>query len=500
MNSVAIQTHLLGWAIALVIGFPVLVIFLGEVIHRLKQRGKPLATTLRLVRNLILPVLVFLLFMQHVLNLDADGRWIKSMETLLWVCVIHSALSLLNVILFEQAEVDTWRSRVPKLLIDMARLLLILLGTAIVLATVWNADLAGLATALGVSSIVIGLALQDTLGSVTSGIALLFERPFSVGDWLSVGDMVGQVTDINWRAVRLQTLEREMVVIPHKVIGGETIRNFSQPQPIHAERIQLGFSYNDPPNSAKQVLKSTALATQGILTNPEPQVFTLSYDDFAVTYEVKFFIQDYGEVEEIRDRFMTRVWYAAQRNNLSIPFPIRTLYHFHGPTSQAKGLSKKVADSLQSIPAFVPLDREEGNGQGLSQGIALQHFGMGERVVRQGDSGNALYIIISGQAMLLVIDDLNREQEVLPLKAGEFFGEMALFSGEPSPVSVVATDDLEVMMISSNVVNQMIERQPSFAREIGQILEIRRRATQGVKQGSVKSHRQVQGNGFEALG
>lgn len=120
-----------------------------------------------------------------------------------------------------------------------------------------------------------------------SGIALLFERPFSVGDWLYVGGVVGQVIDINWRAIRLQTLEREMVIIPHKVISGETIRNFNQPLQLHAERIRLGFSYNDPPNLARQVLKSTALETQGILTDPEPQIFTVSYDDFAVTYEVK---------------------------------------------------------------------------------------------------------------------------------------------------------------------------------------------------------------------
>ena len=127
------------------------------------------------------------------------------------VNVIHAALSLLNVVLFEQAEADTWRSRVPKLLIDLARLFLILLSTAFVLASVWNADLAGLVTALGVSSLVIGLALQDTLGSVMSGIALLFERPFSVGDWLELDGVVGQVIDINWRAVRLLTLEQEMV-------------------------------------------------------------------------------------------------------------------------------------------------------------------------------------------------------------------------------------------------------------------------------------------------
>jgi small-conductance mechanosensitive channel len=476
MNIPLFQDKLWLWAIALVVSFPLVTIGLGEAIHHLKRQGKALAATLRLVRNLILPVLVFLLFMQHVLGLDSDTRLVRTVETLLWVCVIHAALSLLNVLLFEQAEAGTWRSRVPKLLIDLARLFLILLGTAIVLATVWNADLAGLVTALGVSSIVIGLALQDTLGSVMSGIALLFERPFSVGDWLHVGDVIGQVIDINWRAVRLQTLEHEMVIIPHRVIGGETIRNFSQPLRLHAERIQIGFSYNDPPNLAKQVLKGTALETPGILIEPEPQVFTLGYDDFAVTYEVKFFICDYGDLENIRDRFMTRVWYAAQRNNLSIPFPIRTLYHFHGPTTQAKDISRKFTESLQSLPSFVPLDKEQERLQAPTGGIVLQHFATGEKVIRQGTVGNALYIIVSGQALMLTRDGQGIEHEVLPLKAGEFFGEMSLFSGEPSLISVAAVSDLEVMRMTAAVVNQMIDRQPSFAREIGQILEIRRQA------------------------
>lgn len=475
---IILTSNLLIWAIALIIGFPLAVILLGEVIHRLRKNGKPLASTLEVVRNLVLPVFIFSLFTQYVLQLPPSDERVKSIQTLLWICVIHAALSLLNTVLFEQAKANTWRAKVPKLLIDLSRLFLVLLGTAIVSATVWNADLAGLVTALGVSSIVIGLALQDTLGSVMSGIALLFEQPFSVGDWLRVGELVGQVIDINWRSVRLITLEREMIIIPHKVISGEVIRNFSRPQRIHAERIEIGFSYNDPPNLAKYVLRTTALETEGILVDPEPHVFTLSYSDFAITYEVKFFIEDYGNLEEIRDRFMTRVWYAAQRNSLNIPFPIRTLYHFHGPTSRAEGTSKKFAESLQSIPAFVPLDKPDN----LSQDITLKHFGAGEKVVQQGYASNALYIVIAGQAMMTVIDKNDQEQEVLPIKAGEFFGEMTLFSGEPSTVSVTAVEDLEVMMISASEVNQMIERQPSFAREISQVLEIRRRAVHTAQQ------------------
>lgn len=464
------------WAIVLILGFPLLIIILGELSHRFQRQGKAIASTLNIVRNLVLPVFVLMLLLQHILLVDKNSNLMKGVQTFFWVCLIHGALSLFNTILFEQADSDTWRSRVPKLLIDISRLFLIIVGMGIVLAKVWNADLAGLAAALGVSSIVIALALQDTLGSVMSGIALLFERPFNVGDWLKVGDLVGQVIDINWRAVRLQTLEKEMVIIPHKVISAEIVRNFSQPLRLHAERFSIGFSYQDPPNLAKKLLKNTALSTEGILTNPEPQVFTLSYDDSAINYEVKFYIEDYANLEEIRDTFVSRIWYVAQRHNLTIPFPIRTLYHYNGPTSQAQTISNKVAQSIQSIPSFVPLDRESNNLQTFATGIVLQHFGKREYVVRQGDLGEALYIIVSGAAQMLIKNNDGEEEEVLLLKVGEFFGEMALFSGEPSSISIRAVEDMEVMTLSSAIVNLMIERQPSFAREIGQILENRRRA------------------------
>ncbi|MBR8832147.1 MAG: hypothetical protein N5P05_002405 [Chroococcopsis gigantea SAG 12.99] len=488
MNNVNNQSLILPWSIALVILFPALILLLGELVHSYEKQNRPLAGTLRIIRNFLLPVLALMIFLQKVLGYNLSSDLVKGIQTLFWICLIHASLSLLNVVLFEQAQGNTWRSRVPKLLIDLSRLFLITVGIAIVLATVWSADLAGLATALGVSSIVIALALQDTLGSIMSGIALLFERPFSVGDWLKVGDVVGQVIDINWRAVRLQTLEREMIVIPHKLISSEMVRNFSQPLPLHAERFRVGFSYQDAPNMAKQILKSTALATEGILSHPDPEIFTISYDDSYITYEVKFFIEDYGHLEEIRDRFVTRVWYAAQRNNLNIPFPIRTVYHYHGPTSQDKKYSQKVAQSMESIPSFVPLDKQADPLKKSSDRVILQHFGSGEYIIKEGDEGHALYIIVSGQAALLVDDISEQEQQVLELNSGEFFGEMALFSGEKSPVSIMAIGDLEVMTLGLNVVNQMIERQPRFGREIGQILEVRRRAIANLESGLKNGH------------
>ncbi|WP_375512497.1 cyclic nucleotide-binding domain-containing protein [uncultured Nostoc sp.] len=494
MSNLRFSSDWHTWAVIVGLGFPLLVVLLGEVIYHLKRRGRPLAATLRVVKNLVLPVLILMVLIRNVLKLDVNGNFAKLVETLFWISVIYASLSLFNVILFEEAEANTWRARMPKLLIDLSRLFLVLVGSAIVLAAVWGADLAGLATGLGVSSIVIGLALQDTLGSIMSGIALLLERPFSVGDWLRVGNsedqaIEGQVIDINWRSVRLLTLQRQVIVVPHQFIGKEIIHNYSQPERIYNQRINIGFSYDSPPNLVKQVLQSTALATQGILAEPEPESKTTSYEETAIIYEVEFFIENFEDVEQILDRFMTRIWYAAQRNNLTL-YRYRYEYAVEAAKS-ADSASSKLAH-LHSIPGFMPLAREEKNLDDLAKGSILQQFGAGEKVIRQGEPGKALYIIIAGQALVTVTNEFGMDLEVMTILRGEFFGEMALFTGEASPVSITAVDDLQVLVIYSDAVNLMIERQPSLGREIGQIIEARTKAVNMAQQADVSFNAEVE--------
>lgn len=475
MSNLNWQEPWLIWAVVLCIGFPLLVIVLGELIQQLKRRGNPIASTLQIVKNLVLPSLALMIFVRDVFKLDPQGTPLKIIQTMFWVCTINAALSLINVLLFEQAEADSWRARMPKLLVDLCRVISILVGGAIVLSQVWGADLAGLATALGVTSIVLGLALQDPLGSILTGIMLLFERPFGIGDWLEVGEYEGQVVDMNWRAVRLLTIEQDLIVIPHQMLGKEVIRNNTEPNRIYFASVEVGFSYDAPPNTVKQVLVGTALSIREILPEPAPICLTLSYDDTAITYQVKFFVKNFPEVELIKDKLMTRIWYSAKRNSLS-------LYHYNyerGAEDVANNIenpAKKMSQGFSAIPAFIPVTREPSSLEQLTRGTTIEHFGAGETVMQQGNRVFSMYIIISGNAVMTVWNDAGEELEITELSKGEFFGEMALFSREASLVSVKAAGDLEVMAIDSDTVNAMIERQPSLSREIAQLIEMRRHA------------------------
>ena len=101
-----------------------------------------------------------------------------------------AALGAINTVVFEQASQGSWQSRVPKLLRDLVRLLLVATAGALVFSFVWGRELSGALAALGVTSIVVGLALQEPLGNLFSGLMLLMERPFEVGDNVEVAGAV----------------------------------------------------------------------------------------------------------------------------------------------------------------------------------------------------------------------------------------------------------------------------------------------------------------------
>jgi len=492
MRSEIWDGFLLNWALVLTIGFPVIELVLGEVIHRLKQQGSPMVSTLFIIRNLLVPACVLVLFLNHIL-IPMDGRsglaeepsgfsgtLVKCAETLLWIVTIHACLSLINAVVFVESPTDTsnWQSRIPKLFRDLTRFFLVILGTVIVLSVTWDIDLAGLVTALGVGSIVLGLALQDTLGSIVSGIALLFERPFNVGDWLHVGDVQGRVTDINWRAVRLETIDSSQVNIPHLVIGKATITNYSQPNRICEEEVFLRFSFNHPPNLVKQVLKATALSTPGVLSEPEVEVETFNYEEYGICYRITFYIQDYHHRLQVRDEFQTRVWYANQRYNLRMPFPIREIYHADNPKVQSEQISDRMTKNLESIPVLVRM--EPDSLEDIARGAILQNFAAGEEVIREGEPVKALHLILAGKAGITVKTPSGKVEEIFYLGRGDFFGEMALFTGQTSLVSIRAVEDLEVILIYSDVATMLIERKPGLAREIGQVMEARSKVIQSI--------------------
>ncbi len=460
------------YGILLMICIPLFIVVINELTYLTRKKNKQFSAPLNTFKNIILPLVAMSIVFTQVLEYPRSSTLMKLLETFIWILVINALLALVNVVFFSGQGSKKNKTKIPQLFLDIFRVVMVLFGAAIVLSMVWGADLGGLVTALGLGSFVIGLALQDTLGNLFSGIALVYEKPFSEGDYIEVEGQTGRVIEMNWRAIRMETREKELIVIPHLVIGQGTIKNFSQPTSIHIMKTEIGFSHQDPPNKVKEALLKTCYSTPGILHEPEPEVKTNAYEESKIVYEVEFAINDFKDHEDVMDEFMSRVWYTSRRHNLVMPMTQMKVYHDHEMADKEKSKLHQLESSLKKLPQMLPI--EKSNVNELMDGSEIQYFGKGEKVIQQGDPTGALYVILEGKAILEIADENNEMVVIGKLEKGDFFGEIAVFTEKFSSFSVKAQEDLKVISVSQNEVLEMVELNPRLAEHLDEMMDARR--------------------------
>ena len=459
------------WGWGLIFGVPTLIIALNEAIERLQRRKIPLTEALRFMRNLALPLWVVMVVIHQVLGLDLDNGLMQSFQTILWVATFYNVLLLVNTTLSTQAT--KWKIRVPNLYLLAIRIMVVGVGAGYILASIWRVDLANIASALGVGSLVIALALQDTLSNLVSGFLLLLDRPFEEGDWIKIGDLDAKVLEMNWRSVRLRNRDRDIITIPNGELGRATICNFTAMDLLHAEHIYVAFSHDDPPNVVKQVLTAAAHATTGVVYPPDAKVRVLDYGDFFIKYAVKFYLDNYQEKDEICSELRSLIFYMAKRHDLTMPFPISLEYQLAQSPLAAVDQTPIILSVLKRFPYFTALDST--TLQTLAQGATLASYGVGECLVSVGDFDTAFFIIEQGRVKLATTDHSGERQDVTQLVQGDCFGELVLLRVEPSQVTIEVMEDLHAIRIAPALMATITEKNPRFARDINQLIEDRKK-------------------------
>ncbi len=451
------------WGLLIIFGFPLSIVITGEILLYLEKKESRLTCIVHNVRNILLPALVTYLIFSKIMKLGDDSIFLKISATLFWLILIYTSLKFVNILVFSDALPKSVRARLPKLLIDFLRTFLVLLGAAIIASNVWGADLGRLLTALGVGSVVLGLALQDVLGGLFSGIALLSSKPFTTGDWIGIGDMDGRVESIDWRAVSLINFEGDLVVVPNSVIAKERFKNYSRPNPIHRESVPFDISFDDPPNKVKQVLLEAAMDTKGILSEPAPQVVLISYDEFSIRYEVRYFINNYANIASIYDKFITKIWYTNKRYGITFPTRSHEVYNFEGDKGEDKDSSKVIYKEFKNLKVFsVP----DAHLLILTKHCKIDDFGVGECILQRGLVTEYFYVILDGIALERVENKNAKELYENRLKRGDLFGLSSLVRKEASLVSVSALSDLRVITIEIEAMKNLLQKNPQVAESL----------------------------------
>jgi CRP-like cAMP-binding protein len=328
---------------------------------------------------------------------------------------------------------------------------------------------------------VIGLALQDTLGNLFAGIAIHTEAPFRVGDWVRVADSEGRVEQVSWRAVRLRTWFDDTVTIPNNEVARRAIENFSLPRAAHSRILTIGVNYHTPPNKVLSVLEALLDQVELVLKDPRPSLRIVGYGDFAISYEVRYYVARYEDYRPAEGEIHRLIWYYFRRHGIEIPFPIRNVYLHNADGPEAgEGAASRLERAIRSIDLFRPLSDEE-----LKLAAAAfrhLHYSAGERIIEEGHAGDSFFVIDRGEVE--VSKTLAGKSRVLArLMEGQFFGEMALLTGEQRSATVVAATDVDVFTLDKAGFEKILVQNPAVAVEISTILSERRDALTNAKDG-----------------
>jgi len=333
-----------------------------------------------------------------------------------------------------------------------------------------------LLTTSAVGAVVVGFALQDTLGNLFAGLAIQIEKPFRVGHWISVAGRDGEVQEITWRATKLRTKDGEFLIVPNAIVSKETVLNYSEPTVANAITVDVGASYLSPPNDVKAAVIAAVENAPLAIRAPQPKVLVAGFGDSAINYKVYFWVDDYGKEREARDQVRTNIWYEFRRRNLEIPWPIQIQYERDEEPIRTTRHIAAAADYLGRVDLFKTLSAE---ARGVLSSLASEQlFAAGEAIVRQGAAGDSMFVILSGQARV-VLEPAGQEVAVIP--AGGFFGEMSMLTGDKRTATVKAIGDTNVLEIAARDFRELAVANPSLLDHVSTVVATRRTGLEDAK-------------------
>jgi len=428
-------------------------------------------------RKLRTPVILFGLYLVAVLLrfvLPHKGR-----GTVTWIEVLGVFLLLLvlarGVVLFiaESRIATKLFPPLPKIFEDILHTVLFV---AVVLITLRSAgvDTSSLLTTSAILSAVLGFALQDTLGNVFAGLSIQAQRPFEIGDWVRVDETVGQVLEINWRAMKVLTLDHVEVIVPNGALAKGTIENFTKPTVVSRRNIELSAPYDVPPERVQQVALTALDDVPRALRAPAPTVILSSFGDNAVLYTLRYFTDDFGAAMVTDSLVRYRVWYAFKRASISIPFPQRDVHLFEvSPESRAAEDSVRMAERQAALGYVSFFDALPPDAVvELAKRSTRRLYASGETILRQGDDGDALFVVLRG-TVAVVLESGKKDAslvEVARLGHGKFFGEMSLMTGEKRAATVRAVQECQLLVVGHEAFQSVLDAHPELAERMSVML------------------------------
>jgi small-conductance mechanosensitive channel len=350
-----------------------------------------------------------------------------------------------------------------KLLSDIIAASTYVCSALAMLGFVFGLPLQGLVATSGVIAIVLGLALQSTLGDVFSGLSLSIEKPYRIGDEILLeGGAEGEVIEMNWRSTHLRNGANDVVIVPNSAMAKIRIHNHSAGTKRYSESLTVSVDSRNEPELALEVLKQAAMACPSVVENPAPSAQATEIRGDRITYTIYFSTTSIASAGEARSQLITQLYKRAR--------PVLTPGLSSG--------SPAVRDSTDSCPIFLFPENEllnhlpileplsDAERAELTAKIIRRHFQAGEQLLEQGMQINSAHFVFSGIVQVTRQVQDGRVLNMRRLGPGDSFGDISLLTGMQALGTFTAFTSGLLLEFCSDDLKPILESRPELMESL----------------------------------
>ncbi|MEQ1953968.1 cyclic nucleotide-binding domain-containing protein [Mesorhizobium yinganensis] len=399
----------------------------------------------------------------------ADAILVGSVKLLWWLHLAWALIGFVRLYLVVERK-----PREARLLQDLVVGVVYVGMLLSVLAFVFAVPVGTLMATSGVFAIILGLALQNTLSDVFSGIALNLGRPYVLGDWIVLSDGTeGRVVETNWRSTHLLTSDHNVVALPNSFLAKLGLTNVSHPDESHGLSVTVRLAPTKMPAVIADVMQTALVSCNSIQKEPPPLVKIKGLDAIAIELELVFGVATIGQRIAARNEVYDLVYRHSKSAGLLLAMPPTASVSMADLPSEETASPPQAApiDLIRAIPVFSRLTQDEQ--QALAATTMVRTYRKGQIIARQGEMLPSLMIVRAGVIVRERSEADTPLQEIGSLAPGDFFGETGLLAGMGEMSTLRAMSHVVVYEIDQASFAPLLLARPEMAEDLAAILSSR---------------------------
>jgi len=362
--------------------------------------------------------------------------------------------------------------REAKLIQDLLAGLIYITAVFAIVSYVFDLPTRGLLATSGIVAIILGLALQSSLGDVFSGIVLSFSRPYRPGDWISVeGGTDGRVVEMNWRATSILTARRDLAIVPNRTIAKSKIVNVSSPSGLHGTSVTVQLDAKTPPSRCSEILDHAIRNSRLIVATPAPTITVKAINAAYTEFEIAFFVEELGSTAKAQNELFDFIYRHLKVANIGLASPQSV------PAGDEDFLKGRTGAErlLELVAIFATFAAEERAA--IAAKLKQHSYDEGEKLVEPGVVLQSLFIVGNG-VLSFTRTGIEGEVELLRIGPGDHFGEIGLLTGAAATATISALIPTTVYELAKADLAPILAARPQVAQELCRALARRQAAGQ----------------------